>query len=87
MYRRKSGGREGPEAGRAVTEEEWNILRFKYRQAIDEQFHGRPDLRGKIFRPKGDEWAKGHVPMSFSRTLIDHAGGVWALERDWEAEP
>jgi hypothetical protein len=65
---------------------EWEALRAKYRKAIDEQFHGRPDLRGKIFRPRGDTWAKGHTPMSFSRTLLDLAGGIWDLERDWEPE-
>ena len=68
-----------------MTELDWLLLRDQYRRAIDEQFHSRPDLHGKTFRPKANE--NKHVPMSFSRTLLDLAGGLWELLRTWETEP
>lgn len=64
----------------------WEELRTKYLTAIDDQFRARPDLRGKIFHRKDDPEGRLHTAMVFSRTLLDYAGGVWDLERDWEAE-
>lgn len=65
-------------------QERWKSLRMDYRAELRRQFESRPDLRGKIFRPKPGQ--PGHIPTAFSMTLLDYAGGIWDLLRDWEVE-
>lgn len=61
----------------------WEELRTKYREAIEDQYQARPELHQKNFRPKAG--VRGPT-MQFSRTLLDYAGGIWDLERDWELD-
>lgn len=49
---------------------------------VCQQEASRPDLRGTMWCEK--KWAGKGIWMSFSSTLVGHAGGLEALLRDWE---
>lgn len=62
----------------------WRALKMDYRGELRRQYESRPDLHRKIFRPKSGQ--PSFTPMQFSMTLLDYAGGIWDLLRDWEVE-
>lgn len=67
-------------------EQAFCALSQAYHLALDIQYRSRRDLHAKTFRPRPDGPDRDRVPMSFSRTLIGIAGGIWGLLRDWEPE-
>lgn len=59
-----------------------------YQRALAQCYSQTPEWRGKIMRPKPGSPIVGlSIPMSFSRTLIDLAGGMHNLREHWEVEP
>lgn len=66
----------------------FEAIRDLYRDALHTEFR-RGCLRGyegKMFRPRADGPQAGYIPMSFSRSLLDLAGGLIGLEANWEPE-
>lgn len=63
-----------------------------YRRAVDECYRQTPEWHGKILHPRpccdaGSSRAHSiSTPMSFSRTLIDIAGGMQNLREHWVVE-
>lgn len=60
----------------------------QYQLALVRECALHPELQGKMFRPKNVDGNpfKNYIPMSFSMTLVDLAGGVRMLLEWWEAE-
>lgn len=59
-----------------------------YQRALSAEVGRHPELRGKMFRPKdidGNPF-KHYIPMSYSMTLVDLAGGTRRLLEYWETE-
>lgn len=65
-------------------EQAFSYLNAAFHSALSLQYKSRPDLHGKMFRPRLDGAARECLPMSFSMTLLAHAGGLWQLQREWE---
>ncbi len=62
-------------------------LRDRYHESVNTCFEQTPEWHGKILRPKppfNRDIHRVQTPMSFSRTLIDIAGGMRNLREHWE---
>jgi hypothetical protein len=82
----------GPEWGRQGGHDDdsrFRALADLYRDAIHREYSRGVErgYRGTMWRPKKDGFQANHVPMSFSRSLLDVAGGLVGLEENWEVEP
>lgn len=82
------GGILSGDVGRSNADDEFSMARALYHSALKRCFNENKDCHGKMFRPKpvADNPHANKVPMSFSMTLIDFAGGMPELREWWEAE-
>ena len=62
-------------------------IQAEYHDALKEEFLAHPELHGKIMRPLEYGLFRNYIPMSFSHTLLDLAGGYRRLMENWEVEP
>lgn len=70
----------------ANLDERFTLARDEYRAAMELVYEACPEFHGKMFTPIAGGPFNGYVPMSFSHTLIDIAGGIHNLIEYWSHE-
>lgn len=64
----------------------FEFARSVYREWLKRCFDLSPEYHGKMMRGKRGGPFENYIPMTFSHTLIDLAGGMRSVREHWEPE-